>query len=156
MFPKKSSAHRLLPHTCSQGQTHEPHSQLTPPVKKPHLYSGPRSPSSISGPYFLSAYEHLHLAVWNTSQTQHVQNHSLLLNIQDDSKATEHLHEVTMPRDSSPWRQFQSSGFAPPLPLSLEEVKAALGLPCAISTSDSEKAASDYCPVTQQVRAQHC
>lgn len=150
--PWKSLA-PLSSHTCSQGQSHEPHSQLTPHAENPHLYSGPRSPSSTPDPYFPSAYRHLHLAVWNTSQTQHVQNHSLLLNIQDDSKATEHLQKVTIPWDFSLWSQIQNSGFAPPLPPSLEGMKTALGLPWAISTTDSESATSDHCPVTQVVRA---
>lgn len=67
----KNPAPLSSPHTCSQRQTHEPHSPLIPHAENTHLHTGPKSPSSSPDPHFLSAHEQLHLAVWNTSPTEH-------------------------------------------------------------------------------------
>lgn len=150
MFPK-TLQHPCVPHT------HAPTGNLMNSILNQHLIVEPifLYRAQVTLLYFLSAYEHLQSALWNTSQAQHVQNHSLSLNIQDDSKVSEHLQRVTIPSDFSLWSQIESSVFTPLPPLSLEEMKAALGLPFAVSTTDSKNATFHRCPLTQEVHAEH-
>lgn len=115
----------------------------------PVYITGPKLPSCTPGPHFLSAYELLYLAVWNTSQTQHVGTKYTRWWKGNWTPSKTYSTTWLLPVASHPELS------APPPPLGLEEMKAALGLPFALAATASESATHGLCPRTQEEHAEN-